>query len=97
MFLVAVASELVTAVLAASDPVPEDEDVKAGWMAFAIFLGLIVAVVLLGISLTRHLRTVRQARDDGVYGDAPPADDAGDQQPPVEQPPVDRPRPDDRR
>jgi hypothetical protein len=55
-------------VVAAADQRPEDEDVKAGWTAFALFgLGL-VAVGLLGWSLVRQLRKVESARKAGVYG-----------------------------
>ena len=32
-----------------ADPVPADNDVKAGWVAFWIFVGLAVAVALLGL------------------------------------------------
>ena len=45
-----------------ADPVPADDDVKAGWVAFWIFIGLAVAVVLLGFSLTKHLRKARGQR-----------------------------------
>jgi hypothetical protein len=40
----------------ATDQIPEDEDVKAGWTAFAIFIGLILAVALLGWGLTKQLK-----------------------------------------
>ena len=35
----------------ASDPVPADEDVTAGWTALLIFAFLILAVVVLGVQL----------------------------------------------
>lgn len=53
------------------DPIPEDEDVVAGWVAFGFFIGLAVVVALLGVSLTRRLRNADDARRRGVYGDAP--------------------------
>ncbi len=57
------------------DETPEPEDVKAGWTAFALFLLLIGAVVLLGFSLTKHLRRAEAAEEAGLYGsDAPPSD-----------------------
>jgi hypothetical protein len=37
---------------------PAPEDVKAGWIGFAVFLLLVGAVILLGLSLRRHLRKV---------------------------------------
>ena len=57
----------------ASDPVPADEDVTAGWTALLIFAFLILAVVVLAFSFVKQLRKARAARDAGVYGD-PPAD-----------------------
>ncbi len=47
---------------------PDDEDVVAGWTAFAIFGLLILAVVILGFSLVKHLRRARDNFDerDGV-------------------------------
>ena len=53
---------------------PEPEDVKAGWIAFVVFIGLILAVVLLGISLVKQLRKAQAAKDAGVYGDEPVED-----------------------
>jgi hypothetical protein len=50
------------------DEVPKDEDVKAGWLALAIFVGLILAVAFLGFSLVKQLRKAQAAEDAGVYG-----------------------------
>ena len=50
---------------------PEPEDVKAGWLALAIFLGLVAAVVFLAFSLIKQLRKAQAAKDAGVYGDEP--------------------------
>ena len=60
---------------AASDPVPAPEDVKAGWTALLIFVGLGLAVVFLAFSLVKQLRKAQAARDAGVYGDPPVAPD----------------------
>jgi hypothetical protein len=49
------------------DDVPEAEDVKAGWLAFGIFLLLIVAVAVLGWSLTKHLRKAQAAEEAGLF------------------------------
>lgn len=49
------------------DEVPKDEDVKAGWLAFAIFIGLILAVAFLGWSLVKQLRKVDAAEEAGLY------------------------------
>ena len=51
----------------ALDPVPSDNNVKAGWGAFAIFLLLIAAVALLCWSFVKQLRKVEKANDAGVY------------------------------
>jgi hypothetical protein len=56
------------------DPVPADKDVTAGYVALAVFVGLALAVVVLGISLTRHLRKVKENAEKGVFG--PPATDS---------------------
>ena len=58
-------------VITLADGVPQDEDVKAGWTAFVLFLILIVAVALLGFSLAKQLRKAQAAKDAGVYGDEP--------------------------
>ena len=55
------------------DPVPTDNDVTAGWTALVVFVGLIIAVVVLGVSLAKQLRKAKAARDAGVYGDPPAA------------------------
>lgn len=43
-------------VLAGEGPAPED--VKAGWLGFAVWLGLAVAVVLLAFSFVKQLKKV---------------------------------------
>ena len=60
--------------LAWADPVPEAEDVKAGWTAFGLFGLGVLAVALLGFSLTRHLRRAEQSAAAGLFdpSDTPP-------------------------
>ncbi|GAA1546832.1 hypothetical protein [Nocardioides humi] len=58
-------------VLAKDEPVDQDTNIVAGWTAFWIFVGLIVAVAVIGWALTRSLRTAARAKDAGVYGDEP--------------------------
>ena len=53
---------------------PDPEDVKAGPIAFVIFIGLILAVVFLGFSLVKQLRKAQAAKDAGVYGDSVASD-----------------------
>jgi hypothetical protein len=53
----------------AGRPSPEPEDVKAGWTALLLWLGMAIAVALLGWSLVRQLRKTNAARDAGVFGD----------------------------
>jgi hypothetical protein len=59
----------VTGVLALVDKTPKANDVKAGWTAFGVFIGLGIAVALLGVSLSRHLKKVRTSAEHGVYDD----------------------------
>ncbi len=63
------ATEVSSLVLPLVDKMPKPEDVKAGWTAFTIFLLLLLAVALLGWSLTRQLRKAQAAQDSGVYDD----------------------------
>ncbi|WP_139977957.1 hypothetical protein [Nocardioides litoris] len=60
---------LTSVVLAAA---PQDEDVVAGWTAFALFVALIVVVALLGVSLTRRLKNVDKAAEAGLYDPSDP-------------------------
>jgi hypothetical protein len=68
---------LAQLVVRVADETPEDEDVKAGWTAFALFLLLIAAVALLGFSLAKQLRKAQAAKDAGVYGDDEPEGQTG--------------------
>jgi len=63
-FLITLHSLVVTA-----DPAPAADDVKAGWGAFGLFLGLAVAVALLGWSLVHQLRKTQANADAGVFGE----------------------------
>ena len=45
---------------------PEPADVKAGWTAFAVFLLLLVAVALLGWSLSRQLKKAERNKEAGI-------------------------------
>lgn len=62
---------LQVVLLAEEKSPPEANEVVAGWTAFWIFLGMIIAVVLLCWSLVRQLRKVNKAKDAGLYGDTP--------------------------
>lgn len=72
---------LVSLVVWVADKAPEDEDVVAGWTAFAVFGLLIAAVVFLGFSLTKQLKKADRAEEAGLYDrsdkkKAGPAEDA---------------------
>ena len=58
-----------TVLLLLADGTPEPKDVKAGWLAFGIFIALCVATALLCISFVRQLRKAQAAKDAGVYDD----------------------------
>ena len=47
-----------TILLPLAQKVPDPEDVKAGWLGFGVFLALAAAVVLLWLSMRRHLKKV---------------------------------------
>ena len=72
---------LLPQVLAFVDQAPEPNDVKAGWLAFGIFIALILAVAFLGWSLVRQLRKVDAAEEAGLYD---PSDKKKAPTPPVE-------------
>jgi hypothetical protein len=85
MSVAAVLLPVADLIVRIADETPKDEDVKAGWTAFVIFLLLIGAVVVLGFSLVKQLRKAQEAKDAGVYGDEPEqaadADAASGQEP----------------
>ena len=90
MQVLTVLPQVLSFVLPMVDDVPEANDVKAGWVAFAIFIGLILAVVFLGWSLTKQLRKVDAAEEAGLYD---PSDKKPVPMPTVEPAPSDRPQP----
>lgn len=57
------------AVVMAVDPVPEPEDVRAGWTAFWVVIAMAVATGLLLWSLTRQLRKTRDNAARGAFGE----------------------------
>jgi hypothetical protein len=75
------ANTVAELVVRAADQTPKDEDVKAGWLAFAIFIGLILAVAFLGFSLVKQLRKAQAAKEAGVYGDEPESSDDAEAEP----------------
>ena len=56
-----------TVLLLLAEGTPEPKDVKAGWLAFGIFLALVAATALLCVSFVRQLRKAQAAKDAGVY------------------------------
>ena len=56
----------VALAITVTDPVPTDNDVKAGWTAFAVFILLLVAIGLLGWSMRNQFRKAAAARDAGI-------------------------------
>ena len=63
---------------ATTDPVPSDNDVKAGWVGFGVVLVLIVVVVFLLRSFTKQLKKVERANDAGVYDEHPASETGSD-------------------
>ena len=62
----------MTTLIVWADKVPNPNDVTAGWVAFAVFIGLAIAVAFLGFSLTKHLRRANANAEKGVFD---PSDD----------------------
>ncbi len=73
--------QLLVLQIFALDPVPSDNNVKAGWGAFGIFVLLILAVALLCWSFVKQMRKVKAANEAGVYDEQAP--DGSDQLPPT--------------
>lgn len=65
-------TDLLLATITAVDKTPADNDVVAGPIGFAIFVALLIAVALLGWSLSKHLKKAHRAADEGVYGEVEP-------------------------
>jgi hypothetical protein len=91
MHVLTAVPQVLALVVAHADQAPKPEDVKAGWLAFGIFIALILAVAFLGWSLVKQLRKVDAAEDAGLYD---PSDRKPVRQLPVDQgpsaaPPVD--------
>jgi hypothetical protein len=66
---------LLTMVTFAVDGTPQDEEVVAGWTAFALFGLLILAVVVLGFSLTKRLKNAATSAEAGRYDPSDPKPD----------------------
>jgi hypothetical protein len=60
--------DLLLALVTAADPVPEPEDVRAGWTAFWIVIAMAVATGLLLWSFTRQLRKTKENAARGAFG-----------------------------
>lgn len=58
-------------IVLATDPVPDDTEVKAGPLGFAVWIFMILAVVVLAFSLVKQLRKAEAAKNAGLYGDEP--------------------------
>jgi len=58
---------LAPLVVAWADKVPAPNDVKAGWVAFAVFIALGLAVAFLGVSRTKHVLRARENAERGAF------------------------------
>jgi hypothetical protein len=61
----------VVVLATASDPRPSDNNVVAGWVGAVVLIAVVIVVVLILRSFTKHLKKVNAAADAGVYGDQP--------------------------
>jgi hypothetical protein len=62
---------LLSLAVLATDQTPAPEDVKAGWLGFAVWIGLALAVVLLAFSLVKHLKRVNFEEEPDQPSDGP--------------------------
>ena len=62
-------------IVRAAETVPDDNDVVAGAWGAATFVGLLLALVVLGYSLNKHLRRAQANEQAGVF-EAKPIEDA---------------------
>jgi hypothetical protein len=71
----------IVVLAAASDPRPDDNNVVAGWVGFAVVIALIIAVVFILRSFTKQLKKVDAAQEAGVFDDpadaSEPSEDSG--------------------
>ncbi len=70
-------------ILLADDPTPEDNDVVAGPLGFAVWIFMILAVVVIGFSLVKQLRRAQANKDAGMFGDEPVTRDDADSDKPA--------------
>jgi hypothetical protein len=76
----------IVVLVAASDPRPDENNVVAGWVGFAVLIALIVAVAFILRSFTKQLKKVDAAQEAGVFGDPDDASEAStSDQPPTHQ------------
>ena len=71
---------LISGLTFAADTIPEDDDVVAGAWGAITFVGLFMALGVIGWSLNKHLRKAQDAKDAGAFGDEParPSDSASE-------------------
>ena len=62
-----IAAHISAFAAAPSDPTPTPDQTVAGPWGFLVFIVLVIAVALLGWSLTRQLKKAQRAADEGKY------------------------------
>lgn len=62
---------LIVSLSVLMDETPDPTEVKAGPIAFAVWIFMILAVVVIGFSLVRQLRRAQANKDAGLFGDEP--------------------------
>jgi hypothetical protein len=77
--LLSVATALVGLVGQATDPVPDPQDVKPGWIALITVASLCAASLLLWFSMRKQLRKIQVPREDeGTTDQVTTPDDQAD-------------------
>jgi hypothetical protein len=69
---------LIVSLSVLMDETPDPTEVKAGPIAFAVWIFMILAVVVIGFALVRQLRRAQANKDAGLFGDEPVNRDSAD-------------------
>jgi hypothetical protein len=79
------ATPVLLLLVRAAETVPDDDDVVAGAWGAATFVGLLLALAVLGYSLNKHLRRAEANQRAGAFEEKAP--DGGQSDPVQNEPP----------
>ena len=61
---------LIATLLPLVDETPAPSDVKAGWVAFVVFIAMAIGIILIGYFLSRSLKRSRATDAAGGYDES---------------------------